>query len=176
MTNYSLYSVHGLVILDSEGNRVMAKYYDKNQQTNLKEQRTFEKGLFDKTSKGNGDIILYNDKLILYKSMMDLIVYLIAPSEENELMLSSALNGFIDGISLLLRHQLEKTSVIENLDMVLLALDESIDDGIILETDSNAIASRVSRPKADTNEIQINEQTIMRAFDMVKDRVSKIQL
>lgn len=98
---------------------------------------------------------------------MDLIVYLIAPSEENELMLSSALNGFIDGISLLLRHQLEKTSVIENLDMVLLALDESIDDGIILETDSNAIASRVSRPKADTNEIQINEQTIVRLLTVI---------
>lgn len=94
---------------------------------------------------------------------MDLIIYLIAPSQENELMLSSVLTGFIDAISILLRHQIEKISLIENLDMVLLALDETIDDGIILETDSTAIAARVSRPKADTNDIQLNEQTIVSA-------------
>ena len=34
---------------------------------------------------------------------------------------------------------------------------------IILETDAAAIAARVSRPKADTTEIVINEQTIMSA-------------
>jgi hypothetical protein len=34
---------------------------------------------------------------------------------------------------------------------------------IILETDGTAIASRVSRPKADASDIVINEQTIMNA-------------
>lgn len=36
---------------------------------------------------------------------------------------------------------------------------------IILETDAAAIASRVSRPKADTTDIVINEQTIMSACE-----------
>lgn len=36
---------------------------------------------------------------------------------------------------------------------------------IILETDGTAIASRVSRPKADTSDIVINEQTIMNACE-----------
>lgn len=34
---------------------------------------------------------------------------------------------------------------------------------IILETDAAAIASRVSRPKADTTDIVINEQTLLSA-------------
>lgn len=34
---------------------------------------------------------------------------------------------------------------------------------IILETDGTAIASRVSRPKADASDIVISEQTIMNA-------------
>jgi len=34
------------------------------------------------------------------------------------------------------------------------------DDRIILETDAAAIASRVSRPRADTTDIVINEQTV----------------
>jgi coatomer subunit zeta len=44
---------------------------------------------------------------------------------------------------------------------------------IIVETDSTTIASRVSRPKADTTEIVINEQTILNAYQTVKDRVSQ---
>lgn len=44
-------------------------------------------------------------------------------------MLATALNAFSDALSMLLRNQVEKRSVLENLDMVLLCLDETIDDG-----------------------------------------------
>lgn len=153
--NYSLYSVEGVVIMDSEGNKLLSKYYQDKENDKL-----FEKELFNKTGMSS-DLIIYKDKLVLYKSTMDLIVYLISPVQENELMLSTVLTGFIDAIDILLRHQLEKSSFIENLDMILLALDETIDGGIILETDSTAIANRVSRPKADTQDIQLNEQTLV---------------
>ena len=44
---------------------------------------------------------------------------------------------------------------------------------IIVETDSTTIASRVSRPKADTTDIVINEQTLMNAYLTVKDKVQQ---
>lgn len=44
-------------------------------------------------------------------------------------MLGSALNAFSDAVSMLLRNTVEKRSVLENLDLVLLCLDETIDDG-----------------------------------------------
>ena len=44
---------------------------------------------------------------------------------------------------------------------------------IIVETDSTTIASRVSRPRADTTEIVINEQTIMNAYQTVRERVQQ---
>lgn len=66
---------------------------------------------------------------MLYKHTLDLIFYIIGPATENELMLNSALHAFFDAVSLLLRNQVEKRSVLENLDMVLLCLDEVIDDG-----------------------------------------------
>lgn len=37
---------------------------------------------------------------------------------------------------------------------------------IILETDAAAIAARVSRPKADTTDIVINEQTLLNACEL----------
>lgn len=128
----------------------------------------------------------------MYRHSLDLICYIIGDQSANELMLLSALVSFSDAAHMLLRNQLEKRSVLENLDLVLLCLDETIDDGcvilfvfisgclfalyyrrVIVETDSTAIASRVSRPKADTTEIVINEQTLMSAYLTVKDKVQQ---
>lgn len=44
---------------------------------------------------------------------------------------------------------------------------------VVVETDATAIASRVSRPRADTTEIVINEQTLMSAYLTVKDKVQQ---
>ncbi len=46
-------------------------------------------------------------------------------------------------------------------------------DRIIVDTDAAAIASRVSRPRPDTTEIVINEQTILSAYQTVKERVQQ---
>ena len=139
-----------------------------------------------------GDIILYDSHLVVYKHSLDLILYFIAGSTENEVMLYSALTSLTDALTMLLRNSLEKRGVLENLDLVLLCLDETIDDGcesfsfapfsslknaffirIIVDTDAAAIASRVSRPRPDTTEIVINEQTIMSAYQTVKEKMQQ---
>lgn len=76
-----------------------------------------------------GDILLYDNSLVLYKQAVDLTFYVVGPAGENELMLSSVLAAFYDSVALLLRHQVEKRAILENLDLVVLALDETIDNG-----------------------------------------------
>ena len=51
--NLTLYSVDAFLILDSEGHRVLAKYY---RAKDPKDQRTFEKGLWQKTKKPGGTV------------------------------------------------------------------------------------------------------------------------
>jgi len=46
-------------------------------------------------------------------------------------MLYAALTSFTDALTMLLRNPLEKRGVLENLDLVLLCLDETIDDGFV---------------------------------------------
>lgn len=181
--NLSLYTITGFLIIDTDGHRVLAKYYhpknhphveaQQSRLRTLKEQRAFEKGLFQKTKKAGGDIILYDGSLAVYKHSLDLIFYLLAEPEENELMVHAALTAFADALHILLRGQVEKRGVLESLDLVLLCLDETIDDGVIVETDAAAIASRVSRPKADSTEIVINEQTLMNAYMTVKEKMQQ---
>lgn len=46
-------------------------------------------------------------------------------------MLSQTLTAFHDAVSLLLRGQVERRNVLEGLDLVLLAADETVDDGYV---------------------------------------------
>ncbi|BEJ12308.1 hypothetical protein CspHIS471_0207680 [Cutaneotrichosporon sp. HIS471] len=183
MANLSLYTVTALLILDSEGNRVLAKYYAPPHSAigtgtpaelgvgaggpgmpglqTYKEQRAFEKSVWEKTRRGAGEIHPLPPHLILSRPSTDLHFHI------------STLTAFHDAVSLLLRGQIEKRIVLESLDLVLLAADETVDDGIILETDAAAIAARVTRPKPDSTDIVINEQTLMNAYSTFKDRVTQ---
>ncbi|GHJ86941.1 hypothetical protein NliqN6_3343 [Naganishia liquefaciens] len=190
MANLSLYTVTALLILDSEGQRVLAKYYNPphpapGQHTGgigtgegsglstLKEQKAFEKSVHEKTKRGGAsEVHPLPPHVVISRTSTDLNFHIIGPlATSNEPMLSLALTAFHDAVSMLLRGQVEKRAVLEGLDMVLLAADECIDDGIILETDGTAIASRVSRPKADASDIVINEQTIMNAYSSLKEQM-----
>ncbi|GAA5887839.1 hypothetical protein JCM6882_000772 [Rhodosporidiobolus microsporus] len=187
--NLHLNSITAVLLIDNESNRILARYYQpahadpknptqfKHLFQSLKDQRAFEAQVWEKTRKQNGDILLLDNHLILYKQSLDLTFYVVGPAVENELMLHTALVAFYDAVALLLRHQVEKRSILENLDLVVLALDEAIDDGIVLETDPIAIASRVSRPRPDAAvnlaDIQLNEQSIMQAFTTVRNKIGQ---
>ncbi|KAI7872418.1 Longin-like domain-containing protein [Spinellus fusiger] len=175
MVNLSLDSIKAVILLDAEGNRVLAKYYG-SEGFNLKDQKTFEKGLFDKTKRAQGEVILYDNKVVLYRSNIDIFFYVVGSLEENELILLSMLNAFYDAVSTLLRFQVEKRSVMDNLDLVVLCLDETVDGGIILEIDSNAIVNRVSKPRLDVVDIPFSEQTLLQAYQTAKDKFASQML
>ncbi|CAJ0759780.1 15048_t:CDS:2 [Entrophospora sp. SA101] len=157
MVNLSLYTTTAVVLLDGDGNRILAKYYgSKNAYPTNKEQKVFEKGLFDKTKRSNGESILYDNHVVLYRNNIDVFFYVVGSADENELILN-----------------IEKRTIIDNLDLVVLALDETIDDGIVLETESNVIVSRVSRPRTESSDIPITEQTIIQAYHTARERVTE---
>ncbi|GAA5822462.1 hypothetical protein JCM3770_000657 [Rhodotorula araucariae] len=187
--NLHLNMVTAVILIDNDSNRLLAQYYapahndpklpaqHKQPFQTLKEQRAFEASIWEKTRRQTGDILLVDNLVVLYKQSIDLTFFLVAPANENELMLHAVLTAFYDAVAMLLRHQVEKRSILENLDLVVLALDETIDNGIVLETDAIAIASRVSRPKPDASvnlaDIQLNEQSIMQAFTTVRDKIGQ---
>lgn len=71
----------------------------------------------------------------------------------------------------------DKRTIIENYDLVTLAIDEIIDDGIILETDPVLIASRVSRaPAADApnmKNIDLSEQGLLNAWEFGRRKLAE---
>lgn len=73
-----------MAILDNDGNRILAKYYDKNTFPTAKEQKAFEKNLFNKTHRSNTEIIMLDGLTCVYRSNVDLYFYVMGSSHENE--------------------------------------------------------------------------------------------
>jgi hypothetical protein len=94
--NLTLFSVNAVLILSTDdSSRILAKYYNAphppagtapgstsypgaNPYPLLKDQKSFEKGLLEKTAKQTSDVILYDNKVVVFK-------------QENDLMLASRL-------------------------------------------------------------------------------------
>ncbi|KAG1681223.1 Coatomer subunit zeta-1 [Nymphon striatum] len=156
----TLYSIKGIAILDNDGNRLFAKYYD-DTFPSPKEQKAFEKNLFSKTHRANAEIIMLDGLTCVYRSSVDLFFYVMGSSRENELILVSVLNGLYDAVSQILRKNVEKRSLMESLDIVMLAIDEICDGGIILDSDASSVVQRVAL-RAD--DIPLGEQTVAQAI------------
>lgn len=164
----SLYTIKGVAILDNDGERIVSRYYDDTFPT-VKEQREFEKSLFQKTSRQNAEIIMLDGLTIVYRSSVDLYFYVMGSQYENELILVSVLNAFFDAVSTMLRKNVEKRFLMEHLDAVLLAIDELVDGGVLLEADTSNIVQRVAI-KNDTD-VPITEQSVAQVLQTAKDQL-----
>ena len=74
-----------------------------NPYPDLKSQKTFEKGLIDKTAKQTGDIILYDNRIVLYKLESDVMIYVVGSVDENEILLYNTVLAVRDSLHLLFK-------------------------------------------------------------------------
>lgn len=70
----------------------------------LKSQKAFEKGLLEKTAKQTGDIILYDNRVVLYKSESDVMMYVVGSVDENEIMLYNVILALRDSLHLIFKY------------------------------------------------------------------------
>ena len=79
------------------------------------------------------------------------------PGQENELILMAVLDCLFNCVSGILRKNVDKKSLCDNMEVIMLAMDEMIDNGMIMESDPQQIVSRVALRSDD---IPIGEQTV----------------
>ncbi|EEQ87668.1 hypothetical protein RJZ56_006258 [Blastomyces dermatitidis] len=191
----SLFSVNAILIMSTDdSSRIFAKYYSPphppagtaansldypgaNPYPTVKDQKAFESGLLEKTVKQTSDIILYDNRVVVFKTEGDVMLYVVGGAEENEVLLYNVVLALRDSLNILLRSGVDKRSIIENYDLVSLAVDEIVDDGIFLETDAVHIASRVSRAPAqdapNMKGIDLSEQGLLNAWEFGKRRLAE---
>lgn len=131
----------------------------------------------EKTSKSNSDIILYDNRIVVFKAESDVMLYVVGGVEENEMLLWHTLLALRDSLNILLKNATDKRTLLENYDIVSLAIDEIVDDGIILETDPATIASRVSKPPMQevggVKGLDLSEQGLLNAWEFGKKQLAE---
>ncbi|KAK3329765.1 Longin-like domain-containing protein [Apodospora peruviana] len=165
----SLYSVRAILILSNDGDRIFTKYYTPPHHAaagpgsgaapasaspfpDKTSQLRFEKGLLAKTAKQTGDILLFENHIVLYKMESDVALYVVGGLEENEILLYNVILALRDSLHLLFKSSVDRRTIVENYDLVSLAIDEIVDEGVVLETDPTIVVQRCSRaPQTDVN-------------------------
>ncbi len=74
---------------------------------------------------------------------------------QNELVLVGVLDSIFDTISTLLKGQVDKRTMFDNLELILLTIDEALDHGHIMELDPLAIVSRVLMKASEATAVSI---------------------
>ena len=93
--------------------------------------------------------------------------------DENELIIEMILTGLLGSLNILLDGSLGRMSLYENLNLVMLAVDELIDSGVILETDPVTVANRVLMRGVDGT-MPITDMTANDAIKMVGGQILKM--
>nr|CCA24561.1 coatomer subunit zeta1 putative [Albugo laibachii Nc14] len=167
--------VKAICVLDSEGTRVCAKYYDKSYPT-LKDQLALEKKLHSKTKNSNAraeaDIILIENIVSVYRSGSDVTIHTIGASSENEILLLQVLDATYNAINTLLKPRMDRHMMLENIEHVLLTLDEVVDGGVILELDASLIAKRVLM-RGSEQDVPTSELTISQALATAREQFAR---
>ena len=92
--------VDALILLDMDGRRVAVKYFNKSAWPTLASELEFEKTIFLKTQRSNPrgepDIQLLDNSLMVFKFVADLQFYAVAGTSMNEMVLASVLTGFYE--------------------------------------------------------------------------------
>ncbi len=148
-----MHKVLAVIILDGDGLRLFSKYYSSDF-GDAQKQRSFEINLFKKINKGKtppsstgpeGDVRLLDGKTVLFKADAELTVYVVGGGDENEIVLSTVLSTIYESVCMTLKiSQLDKRTLLEHYDTLLLVIDECLDDGIILETVPVSVAQEVA--------------------------------
>ena len=79
---------------------------------------------------------------------------------------------FADFVFLQINARLTTLNLMKSLEYVLLALDELVDGGTILEIEGSAIAARVSM-RSTTADVPLHEQTPGQAFSSIKEQMQR---
>ncbi|KAG6419300.1 hypothetical protein SASPL_121516 [Salvia splendens] len=165
--------VKSILILDLEGKRVASKFYSDDWPTN-EERRTFEKNVFSMTHMKNArteaEVTIFKDEIVVYKFIEDLHFYVTGGEEENEVLLATVLEAVLGAIFIVLKKKVNKMEALTHLDLVLLCLDETIDGGIIVDTDAKSIARKATGVSLDPG---AEELTIGEALKSARGQVMK---
>lgn len=133
--------LHAVVMYSVTGTLIISQYYtDKIPESRRLafENAIFQRGLEDSF----GQVMQHEEFIVIYKPVNDLIVFFICDLKSNELMWFEVLNSVITAMSLAFKGKVRTETLVKQVDLLYLLLDETIENGYIFEADPEVVAAR----------------------------------
>ena len=127
------------------------------------------------SARNDAEVLLLDSEVVVFRNGNDCKFYVCGPSEENELILVGILDAIFETVSTLLRGQVDKRTMLDNLELVLLTIDESLDHAQIMEIDAMAVVSRVLMKASDASVSSgpMTDISISQALGMAREQFMK---
>merc|ERR1712216_218621 len=157
------------------GERIAGNYFE-DQFRALAQQQAFEKEIFRASlrqpAESEASIFMAKGLIVLYRTQDEATFFVVGSDDENEVILATVLDAMVDACCRLVPGRLTTPNMMRALEYLVLAMDELVDGGTILEIDSGAIVSRVSM-KSTVGEVPLHEQTPQQAFSSIKEQLQR---
>jgi len=177
----SICGLKAVIVLDPEAKRIYSKYFDVPSSLQTRSaQSIFEEQLMLKATRSNkaaeSDIATLDQFTIVFKQVGSVFVFIAGDMEENEILLSSMLDTLCEALNILYRDEVGRAEVLKDIQLLMLAVDELVHDGIILSGDSSTIVERVTMMTAaelSGTRTKKKESVFERAIASARDNIAK---
>jgi len=176
-------AIKAILVVDADGKRILSRYYSADW-ASAADETNFEKKLYDKTmrtnAKNEAEVIMFDNLVTVYRNSADVWFYVVGSQYENELILVHVLVALHEALNAALRTTPDKRTLLDNFDTLLLTVDELIDGGMIMESDSAAIVNRVgmkgaeaAAPGAGAEGGSFSEQSFNTMFASAREQIAR---
>ena len=90
------------------------------------------------------DIMTVENYVAIFRCYVDMSIYILGEKDDNEIILAMVLDTVHECFDKVFKHSIERKSLINNMTAVILVIDELIDQGIVMATDSQTILKRIN--------------------------------
>ena len=121
-------------------------------------QKLFEKQLFYKSTKQSSskggstnyyenDIMICDNYVSVFRCYHDMSIYVLGNADDNELILGQVLDCLHECFDKVFKSQFERRALITQMSQVILIIDEIVDHGVVMHTQSSVILQRIKTVK-----------------------------
>ena len=134
-----------VIILDNNGKLIYSKYFEEKNQN---KQREFEKQLCFQVknlniSPGELDIFSMDDYNIFVKIIGEIAYFIGLNEEDNECLGYNFCKLFENCLGNITNDNFERPKIFDNLEKIIVMIDEMLDNGLIVNTDSDSISKLI---------------------------------
>lgn len=133
--------LHAVVMYSTSGTLIISQYYTDS----IPEERrlAFENAIFQRALEDSfGQVLQHEEFIVLYKPVADILVFFVCDLKANELMWFEIMNSMVSAMSLVFKGKVNTETLMKQIDLLYLLLDETIENGYVFEADPEVSAAR----------------------------------